>query len=230
MSELFAYNHDDNQEHPKIVFLISGKRTVGKDTVTEIIKNYLTELNYDVCLLSFSGILKESFSRDKGYDLNRLMNDYVYKENHREEMTEYFMNMRKEYGDGHFRRELMKKINETDYDVYIVSDLRLMSDAIAFMRSPYKNIIVRIEASEESKKKRGWVKKSCDDDFTETDLDNYQNFDKVFNNDGSMSELFATVRQWMSHLVPRHREYYDIIRSTAFKYNIPLFRYEEIKS
>lgn len=182
----------------KRIIVISGKRTCGKDTVTKIINDKLVELDYDVCLMSYSGIMKESFSRDAKLCYEKLMNNYAYKELHRDKMTKYFIKMRKEKGDDYFSKKLMEKIDKTDFDFYVVSDLRLRIDAEAFEKSLYNYVMIRISSTNESRSKRGWNHESIDEHFTETDLDDYKYFDEIFRNDGSLDELTEHVRSWTS--------------------------------
>lgn len=125
----------------KQIIIISGKRTSGKDTITDIIIDYLREKKFKVCQLSFGGILKENFSHDCKFDYDRLMNDYAYKESHRDKMIEYFTNMRNTHGNDYFSKEIMKRIDTAEYDFYIISDLRLRCDAIVFEQSSYNYVI-----------------------------------------------------------------------------------------
>lgn len=181
----------------KNVLLISGKRTCGKDTCTEIAKQYFESKRLKVSVVSFARILKELFCRDTGYDLDRMLNDYRYKEDHRYELTSYFIKMRKEKGVDFFCNHLMAHIEQTGYNLYIVSDLRLKSDFEAFKKSPYNKFIIRVNSTDESKKKRGWVAKECDNDFTEIDLDDCTEFNKIFNNDSSLQQLKTDVIIWI---------------------------------
>jgi phosphomevalonate kinase len=182
----------------KRIILISGKRTCGKDTITKIISNELIELGYNVCVMSYAGIVKENFSRDSKICYEKLMNNYAYKELHRDKMTNYFIKMRNEKGEDYFSKKLMNKIDESDYDFYIISDLRLKIDAEAFEKSLYDYLMIRVSSTNESRTKRGWMFDSIDKHFTETELDDYKYFDKIIQNDGSLDELTEHVKSWTS--------------------------------
>ncbi|VBB17568.1 hypothetical protein YASMINEVIRUS_30 [Yasminevirus sp. GU-2018] len=216
-----------NNDKSRLILMISGKRTCGKDTVAKIIVDYLTSLaeiipktafklgfnvedniNKMVEVMSFAKALKKTFCSDLGYDFDRMMNDYDYKEEHRADMTNYFMKMRYIEGEDYFSNILIDDIlskHKYDSRIVIVSDLRLKGDLERFRelergllekelegdseRCSYKVVVIRVNSTEESKSKRGWHKKRCDSDFTETDLDDCTDFDFVIDNDGTLEEL-----------------------------------------
>lgn len=167
----------------KHIFLVSGKRTCGKDTCTEILNRYFeSKGNTDVMILGFAKILKECFCKDTGSDFDRMMKDYPYKEAKRTQMTEYFVKMREEKGHDYFSKCLIQCIESSSADIYIISDLRLKCDFDAFKSksATYDMKFIRVRATDESKILRGWTAKDCDNDFTETDLDRCKEFDKYF--------------------------------------------------
>lgn len=184
----------------KKIFLISGKRTSGKDTCTDIIKKYFEAEGLNVCVISFAKILKECFCRDKNYDFDRMLNDYKYKEERRDEMTLYFLEMRKEKGEYFFCNYLMEYIDQSHHDMYIISDLRLRSDLEMIEKSTYSKYIVRVNATEDSKRQRGWTPKECDKEFTETDLDECTRFDIIFDNNSSLLDLECNITSWIHQI------------------------------
>lgn len=70
--------------------------------------------------------------------------------------------------------------------IIIVSDIRRKTDIQFFKNENYDIKTVRIEASDEVRKKRGWIfQEGVDDVQSECDLDNYEEWDfKIDNNGG----------------------------------------------
>lgn len=199
----------------KNIILISGKRTCGKDTAALFIQQHLISKGKTTDITGFGRALKLSFcknqshlisnqshltssqghltsSRSEPCDFARLMNDYVYKEQYREALTEYFINMKNIKGEDYFVNEVIKYIDNSDYNNYIVSDLRFMYEVKAFRSlnpTLYKVIMVRVNSTIESRMKRGWIEKSCDSDFLEIGLDNCMDFNIIVDNDNTIDDL-----------------------------------------
>lgn len=182
----------------KLIILVSGKRTCGKDTFAQILKQLVPDIN----ITSFARELKLAFCKDRNYDFDRMISDYPYKEAKREEMTEYFVNMQKTHGDDYFFNAVLKNINESDSKINVISDLRLKSDLNRFLildKSEYTIFTVRIESSIKSRMLRGFVMKEYDFDVVETDLDDYK-FDTVIENNDTINKLMKSTQNWLSML------------------------------
>lgn len=78
----------------------------------------------------------------------------------------------------------LNKIIEQDINV-IVPDVRLIHEAEVF--KAVGAILIRVEASFETRNKRGIITNT--NDLTEVELDNYKGFDYILNNDGDYEEL-----------------------------------------
>lgn len=78
----------------------------------------------------------------------------------------------------------LNKIIEQDINV-IVPDVRLIHEAEVFKAAGA--ILIRVEASFETRNKRGIITNT--NDLTEVELDNYKGFDYILNNDGDYEEL-----------------------------------------
>ena len=78
----------------------------------------------------------------------------------------------------------LNKIIEQDINV-IVPDVRLIHEAEVFKAAGA--ILIRVEASFETRNKRGIITNT--NDLTEVELDNYKGFDYTLNNDGDYEEL-----------------------------------------
>ena len=177
------------------IILISGKRYAGKGEVSKIFKRYYEEIGKKVCMVSFSYLLKVNFCHSNQLDLERFINDHKYKDTYRNELTEYFMKTDPVIYAQYLEQEI--KLNK--YDVYIVDDLRLRSH-IDYMNthlktnSMYDVKYIRVNARDDSKNKRGWVKIAYDDTIYETELDTWDKFDYILTNDADLTELENQVR------------------------------------
>uniref|UniRef100_A0AAY5L8Z6 Phosphomevalonate kinase n=1 Tax=Esox lucius TaxID=8010 RepID=A0AAY5L8Z6_ESOLU len=136
---------------PKLILLFSGKRKSGKDYVTDLIHQ---RLGPDVCcILRLSGPLKQQYAQDHGLDLAELMGPGEYKEKYRADMIQWGENQR-EKDPGVFCRLAIKGAQQP---IWIVSDARRLSDLQWFWRVyPSQSRCVRVEASEETRRERGW--------------------------------------------------------------------------
>lgn len=78
---------------PKLIILVTGKCGVGKDycasvLVSEFIK--CTHKSHTVRSVSISDLTKRKYTASTGADLNGLLGDRAYKEQHRPALTKFF--------------------------------------------------------------------------------------------------------------------------------------------
>lgn len=185
----------------KVIIIISGKRYSGKDTVADIIMTYLNDWNF---LLEFNSLFriaiadtcKRNCGRDKGLDAERLINDREYKEIHRNTLTEYlYSEVKKDFFI--FERKTLEQIRENNSDIVLVTDCRMKYSLKYFRENAndkYKFVTIRINASDEAKQNRGWVKTPYDDSDIETDLDDVTDWDIVIDNSSSKEDLIENVK------------------------------------
>ncbi|XP_004693831.1 PREDICTED: phosphomevalonate kinase [Condylura cristata] len=170
---------------PRLVLLFSGKRKSGKDFVTDTLQS---RLGSDVCAtLRLSGPLKEQFAQEHGLNLQRLLDASAYKENYRKDMIRWGEEMR-QADPGFFCRKIVKDVSQP---IWLVSDTRRVSD-IKWFREAYGAVtqLVRVVASEQSRRQRGWVfTPGVDDAESECDLDNFEGFDWIIENHGDEQYL-----------------------------------------
>ena len=182
---------DANEQlrHPKVVFILSGKRKSGKDYVA----NKLTEaLGPDCCeIIRLSGPLKQEYARQNGLDFDRLLDSTNYKEFYRQDMIRWGEEKRNA-DPSYFCRlavkmalsGVSKENNSLQKPVWIVSDARRKSDVYYFRESYDKVVHVRIIATEEIRTSRGWMfTPGVDDAESECGLDD-EEFDVLIQNDG----------------------------------------------
>ncbi|KAM5129081.1 phosphomevalonate kinase [Mantella aurantiaca] len=170
---------------PRLVLLFSGKRKSGKDFITERLRE---SLGGDTCaILRLSGPLKKQFAEERGLDFQRLLDASDYKENYRSAMITWGEEKRN-CDPAFFCRLIVEGVTQP---VWIISDARRRSD-IDWFRSSYgaATQTVRVEASEETRRSRGWeYTPEVDDAESECGLDAGVTFDWIIANDGDQSAL-----------------------------------------
>ncbi|KAL7647218.1 UNVERIFIED_CONTAM: hypothetical protein RMT77_002476 [Armadillidium vulgare] len=176
-----------NQTIPKVIFLFSGKRKTGKDYVTDVLNNKLSS-NGSI-IIRLSGPLKYEYAKINQLDSDKLYSASSYKEKYREDMVKWSEEIRAK-DDSYFLKAALKMYNAFEYPIWIVSDMRRLSD-LAWFKKEYNHIIitVRITASEETRFKRGFVfTPNIDDAETECNLDFYNEWDYIFPNEDGIDE------------------------------------------
>ncbi|XP_067094107.1 phosphomevalonate kinase [Osmerus mordax] len=170
---------------PKIILLFSGKRKSGKDYVTDLIHK---RLGPDVCsILRLSGPLKHQYAQEHGLDFGELLGAGQYKEKYRADMIQWGERQR-EQDPGFFCR---LAIEGAQRPIWVVSDTRRLSDLQWFWREyPSQSRCVRVEASEETRRERGWeFTAGIDDAESECGLDQGVQFDWIIRNDRAAPPL-----------------------------------------
>lgn len=170
------------------VIFLSGKRYAGKSETSKLIKHYYMSQGKNVKITSFSYYLKKKFCEMNSLDFERFIDDHEYKDSFRDKMTKYY----KSTGPTMYVDSVIKDIQKSEYDTYIIDDMRLFNEHVKFfdMCSDEWNILyVRVNSTNETKTKRGWKNSEYDNFDIETELDNYEFFDIVLNNDSTIENL-----------------------------------------
>ncbi|XP_023657176.1 phosphomevalonate kinase isoform X2 [Paramormyrops kingsleyae] len=136
---------------PKLILLFSGKRKSGKDYVTHLIQK---RLGPDACcILRLSAPLKLQYAQENGLDYKQLLGSGQYKERYRADMIAWG-ELRRKSDPGFFCRLVLMGATQP---IWIVSDIRRLSDLQWFrMEYPTQSRSVRVEASDQTRKERGW--------------------------------------------------------------------------
>ncbi|XP_060116686.1 phosphomevalonate kinase [Heteronotia binoei] len=176
---------------PRLILLFSGKRKSGKDFVAEELQS---RLGPDVCtILRLSGPLKEQYAKEHSLDFERLLDASNYKETYREDMIRWGEEKR-QTDPGFFCRIVVEGVVQP---VWVVSDTRRLSD-VEWFRDVYGDAVkvVRIVATEETRKRRDWVfVAGIDDAESECGLDQGVAFDWIVTNDGDQLSLEAQLEE-----------------------------------
>ncbi|XP_042212952.1 phosphomevalonate kinase-like, partial [Homarus americanus] len=168
-------------ENPVLIFLFSGKRKSGKDYITDLLQQRLDDAQCQTIRLS--GPIKQQFAKTNCLDYSQLLTASEYKEKYRLEMIAWSESKRAE-DIGFFIRAAIDMYEGANYPIWIVSDMRRQSD-LSWFKQHYGECLytVRITASEEVRKQRGWVfTPGIDDAESECDLDNMTDWDQEVDN------------------------------------------------
>lgn len=170
-------------KHPKI-FIVSGKARSGKDLVSNLICEYYQEKNCKK--LSYAYYLKQYVKDITGWNgsdetkprdiLQRVGIELI-----KEKVSDTFLVNR-------VCEDI--KVYSFFYDVLVITDARLISE-IEIPKKLFQNIIT-IRVNRKSENNLTLEQKNH---ITETNLDNYQNFDYIIQNNDDYDELVNTVKR-----------------------------------
>ncbi|XP_071525936.1 phosphomevalonate kinase [Panulirus ornatus] len=182
-------------DNPVLILLFSGKRKSGKDYITDILQKRLGETHSKIIRLS--GPIKQEFALNNGLDYSQLLTASDYKEKFRFKMIAW-SEAKRAQDKGYFIRAAIDMYEGDKYPVWIISDMRRQSD-LAWFKENYSSCVytVRITASEDVRKQRGWIfTQGIDDAESECDLDNITDWDQEVDNSNN-SEI---VDKLLDHL------------------------------
>lgn len=183
----------------RTIVMLSGKRFSGKDFMKVYITQVFNDHQIKHKFIALADECKRLFALTFGHDFSRLLIDREYKEGLRQEMTKFYtekVNNDKDY----FKKEVFKQIiSDTEKCIYIVTDLR-HSDELEFFNAEksFDIITLRISATDESKKSRGWIyNETVDKNITEVSLDDYSDWNLKFDNDGTANDC----KNFIAHFI-----------------------------
>ena len=177
------------------IFLISGKRAVGKDTFTKLFKNIISKKypTKNIILTALADAPKKLFCNIYKLDYNKFMNDRSYKEMYREAFIKFAEN-EKNKDKYIWCKKAMKDIVNYN-NIIIISDLRYPVE-YEFFLSCYKRYIItiRINSLDNVRKKRGWVfNKKIDNHLSETGLDKLFYNHVLYNNYDNVADFYKNI-------------------------------------
>ena len=160
------------------LFILSGKARSGKDTVANIIKDYYKDK--DTIIISFGHYIKDYAKRVSNWDGDETTKPRALLQNIGIEL------IKNKIDNKLFINRILEDIEVFSYfyDIIIIDDVRLI-DEIESLKEIFKNSIsIRINRDNFDNGLTEVEKKH----ITETDLDNYNNFDYKLDNDESLIE------------------------------------------
>ncbi|UJR15634.1 hypothetical protein I4U23_002571 [Adineta vaga] len=169
--------------HVKKIILLSGKRKCGKDYIGEKLAEKLQAV-----LLHLSEPLKLEYARINEINGEELLNSSSYKENYRKDMIKWGEEKRRA-DPSIFCRLAIEQKDEIclKNPIWIICDIRRYTDVDFFQKYFSKHVLlVRIEASIETRQTRGWIfTPNIDDSESECQLDDNILWSFIFSNNNS---------------------------------------------
>lgn len=166
---------------PELIILVTGKSCAGKDYCANVWASALSndgDRNIKARAVSISDETKREYAAATGADLQALLNDRSYKEQHRPALTEFFQEqVRQRAGlpEEHFKNVVY---GAADVDVLLITGMRDEAPVATFPQLvPDSRLVeVRIEVGEETKRAR----RGCDcDNNGDFDADRRQVFEEL---------------------------------------------------
>ena len=156
----------------KNIICFSGKQYSGKDTAAKLILDNFP----DFIRIGIADAIKIEYGKRNNLSFDEIE---ANKGKYRTGLIELGNEGRSIHHDF-----WLNKIIEQDKNV-IVPDVRLIHEAEVFKAAGA--VLIRVEASFETRSKRGIITNT--NDSTEVELDNYQGFDYILDNNGDYEEL-----------------------------------------
>jgi len=164
------------------IYILSGKAKSGKDTVADIIEKFYKDKK--VIKLSYAYYLKDYLKR---------MNMYDEENKPRSLMQDFGQNLLRKINPNFLINRLLEDIEVFSYfyDIIIVTDAR-MKDEITLPKKKYNNVkTIRVIRTDYD----NGLTKEEKENITETDLDDFLDFDYILYNDNNLEE---NVRRYLS--------------------------------
>ena len=165
------------------IFILSGKAASGKNVVANIIQEYFKKEN---CIqVSYAYYIKDYLTRMGKYNESE-------KSRYRSLLQEFGIDFLSKHIDSHFLiRRVLEDIEVFSYfyDVIIITDARLI-DEVEIPKKHFQNVTT-IRITNHTKNDLTEMEQKH---ITEVDLDLYEKFDYVIENNGSLEELQEKVR------------------------------------
>ncbi len=167
-----------------MIYLISGKFRVGKDTASIMIAKACEERNLKPVILQIAFYIKEYAKKISDWDGNEETKPRKFLQTLGTDII----------GNTIDKQLFVRRINEDIkvyskyFDIIIISDVRLINE-IEQIKKANDDKVVTIRILRDTKIK------SNNKHQTETELDNYEDFDYVIDNNGTLEELNSQIKE-----------------------------------
>jgi adenine phosphoribosyltransferase/phosphomevalonate kinase len=174
---------------PKLIVLVTGEHGAGKDHSAGIFETICSQKGLSARVVSISDATKWEYAETTGADLECLLHDRAYKEQHRPELTAYFeeqVRQRPQLPEENFANVVH---SAGDVDVLFITGMRDEAPVATFSHLvPDSRLLeVRIEASSETRRARRMFqgsKDAADDDVgNDNGRDSNSRPSLIFHND-----------------------------------------------
>ncbi|KAI0537190.1 phosphoribosyl transferase domain protein [Xylaria digitata] len=194
---------------PKLIILVAGESCAGKDYCAglwaSILKNNdVTPTSLTARVVSISDETKRAYAAATGADLDRLLHERAYKEQHRPALTTFFQDQvhkRPQLLEEHFMNVVR---SAKDVDVLLITGMREEAPvaALSHLVPSSRLIEVHVQASEETRRARGQGSGQNDNDGKDKRAESDASKSKamnycpsfIFNNEatgGEAAQIFA---------------------------------------
>lgn len=183
-----------------LIILISGKQYAGKDTLAAVFPLLLGERSIQV---SFAKEVKRECAAKFGLDYNRLMTDQAYKSEHRQKLIDHGCGRRLEDPDYWVRTAYEQAAKQFDelypwrmLRIIIISDWRFPNEYKWFNDRQYTVLPVRVFATPDARRSRGWRESTMDADISECSLDDFAESTEMYivENSRTVEDLYESVK------------------------------------
>jgi adenine phosphoribosyltransferase len=196
---------------PKVIILVTGESCAGKDHCADVWCSLFISVSHKSLraqTLSISDTIKRGYAAATGADLERLLWDRAYKEQHRPTLTKYFENMVRRRPQLLEEQFLQVVENGAGMDVLLITGMRDEAPIASYSHLvPESRLLeIHVEASKDTRQVRRGRQDEGGEDGKESkcskDCDERPSF--VFNND--MAGCEAAERAFEHHLFPFFHE------------------------
>ncbi|KAK4119869.1 hypothetical protein N657DRAFT_684049 [Parathielavia appendiculata] len=201
---------------PKLIVVVTGESGAGKDYCADVWVSVFTNRRFKARAVSISEATKREYAAATGADLNRLLQDRTYKEQHRPALTAFFQNQvqqRPRLPEEHFLEVVYGAV---DVDVLLITGMRDKAPIAALSPLvPERRLLeVYVQASDRTRAAR--QARDCGE-ADPTPLNYRPNL--VFDNDATGDEAARGFAE--HHLLPFLHE--DLQRLAAMVRPVPNF-------
>ncbi|KAI2776506.1 phosphoribosyl transferase domain protein [Daldinia loculata] len=207
---------------PRLIILVTGESCAGKDYCADIWVSELNNKGLAACAVSISDVTKREYAAASGANLNRLLLDRVYKEQHRSALTAFWKDQarqRPRLPEEHFLNVVH---GAEEIDVLLITGMRDEAPVATFSYLvPHSRLLeVRVQASEEMRQARGGSQGGSSDEKNSNYRPNF-----IFNNSKTGDEAIKEFVEYS--LLPFFHE--DLQRLADMVRPVPDFPRRDIK-
>lgn len=207
----YSYPLPAPPKDPKLIVLVTGESGAGKDFCAGVWVSLFTKNSITSSISSISEATKRAYATASGADLNRLLEDRDYKEQHRTALTTFFQNQVNERPQLP-REHFLEVVHGADSDVLFITGMRDKTPVVAFSHlvPGSKLLEVRIEASEKIRRvRRGLETSGATDEKAEKHTPSIT----ISNNaEGKSAAIAAFNRHLLPLMLPSLQRLRDIVR------------------
>ncbi|KAK4185616.1 phosphoribosyl transferase domain protein [Podospora australis] len=141
---------------PKLIILVTGESGAGKDYNAAIWTSIFTNKGYSAVVASISESIKRDYAQATGANLNLLLSDRAYKEQHRVALTTFFQERAREHPNLPRDQFLQLVYRHAEVDVLFITGMRDQAPVCEFShRVPDSRLLeVRVTASPQTRRLR----------------------------------------------------------------------------